>query len=197
MVCSFFFLSFEYLYHGHFIKKKLRTFLSFYISQDAKNNIQIACTWVWINSALKPTWCLVLEAQSCLTLCDPMDGSPPGSSVHEILQAGILERLAIPFFLNFSFPLIHTTVLKTPGPLLWKISLVSISSIFPILDLRSCILGKLITYLSQFPNQLLLQGSLLEYSGRWYLESRIWDFSIIIAPRVSVFPGLLRMGKNS
>ena len=33
----------------------------------------------------------VLVAQSCLTLCDPMDYSPPGSSVHEILQARILE----------------------------------------------------------------------------------------------------------
>ena len=29
--------------------------------------------------------------RSCLTLCDPMDCSPPGSSVHGILQAGILE----------------------------------------------------------------------------------------------------------
>ena len=33
----------------------------------------------------------VLVAQSCLTLCDPMDYSPPGSSVHGILQARILE----------------------------------------------------------------------------------------------------------
>ena len=32
----------------------------------------------------------VLDAQSCRTLCDPMDGSPPGSSVHGILQARIL-----------------------------------------------------------------------------------------------------------
>ena len=30
--------------------------------------------------------------QSCLTLCDPMDCSPPGSSVHGILQARILTR---------------------------------------------------------------------------------------------------------
>ena len=29
--------------------------------------------------------------QSCLTLCDPIDGSPPGSSVHGILQARVLE----------------------------------------------------------------------------------------------------------
>ena len=33
---------------------------------------------------------------SCLTLCDPMNRSPPGSSVHGILQARILEWIAIP-----------------------------------------------------------------------------------------------------
>ena len=35
--------------------------------------------------------------QSCLTLCDPMDSSPPGSSVHRTLQARILEWVAISF----------------------------------------------------------------------------------------------------
>ena len=35
--------------------------------------------------------------QSCPTLCDPMDHSPPGSSVHGILQARILEWVAISF----------------------------------------------------------------------------------------------------
>ena len=39
----------------------------------------------------------VLVAQSCLTLCDPMDYSPPGSSVHGILQARVLEWVAISF----------------------------------------------------------------------------------------------------
>ena len=34
--------------------------------------------------------------QWCPTLCDPMDCSPPGSSVHGILQAGILEWVAMP-----------------------------------------------------------------------------------------------------
>ena len=37
-----------------------------------------------------------LAAQSCLTLCDPMDCSPPGCSVHRILQARILEWVAMP-----------------------------------------------------------------------------------------------------
>ena len=35
--------------------------------------------------------------QSCLTLCDPTDGSPPGSSVPGILQARTLEWVAISF----------------------------------------------------------------------------------------------------
>jgi len=39
---------------------------------------------------------VVWVAQLCLTRCDPMDCSPPGSSVHEIFQARILEWIAIP-----------------------------------------------------------------------------------------------------
>ena len=34
----------------------------------------------------------------CLTLCDRLDKSPPGSSARGILQARMLERVAIPFF---------------------------------------------------------------------------------------------------
>ena len=35
--------------------------------------------------------------QSCLTLCDPIDGSPPGSAIPGILQARTLEWVAISF----------------------------------------------------------------------------------------------------
>ena len=38
----------------------------------------------------------VLVTQSCPTLCDPLDCSPPGPSVHGILQASILEWVAMP-----------------------------------------------------------------------------------------------------
>ena len=42
-------------------------------------------------------WCVYVKSlQLCPTLCDPMDGSPPGSSVHGILQARILEWIALP-----------------------------------------------------------------------------------------------------
>ena len=44
----------------------------------------------------------VLVAQSCPTLCNPMDCSPPGSSVHGILQARILEYVTISFDRGFS-----------------------------------------------------------------------------------------------
>ena len=40
--------------------------------------------------------CICLVAQSRPTLCDPMNCSPPGSSVHGIFQAGILEWAAFP-----------------------------------------------------------------------------------------------------
>ena len=45
-----------------------------------------------------------LKAQSYLTLCDPIDCSPPGSSVHGILQARMLEWVAISFFRGSSQP---------------------------------------------------------------------------------------------
>ena len=44
------------------------------------------------------------HAQPCLTLCNPMDHGPPGSSVHGILQARILEWVAMPSFRASSNP---------------------------------------------------------------------------------------------
>ena len=46
----------------------------------------------------------VLVVQSCPTLCNPMDCNPPGSSVHGILQARILEWVAISFSRRSSWP---------------------------------------------------------------------------------------------
>ena len=52
----------------------------------------------------------MLVAQSCPTLCDPMDCSSSGCSVHGILQARILERVAIPLPRGFSQPRDRTQV---------------------------------------------------------------------------------------
>ena len=59
----------------------------------------------------KQMFCVcVLVTQSCLTLCNPMDCSPPGSSVHGILQERILEWVAIPFSRGSSWPRDQTWV---------------------------------------------------------------------------------------
>ena len=57
----------------------------------------------------------VLVAQSCLTLCNPKDCSPPGSYVHGILQARILEWVAVSFSRGSSWPRDQTWVSCTAG----------------------------------------------------------------------------------
>ena len=75
-------------------------------------------------------------AQLCSTLCDPTDCSPPGSPVHGLLQARMLEWVAISFFKGYSWPRDRTHVSCTSGrfftvcatretfPKLWVIMLV-------------------------------------------------------------------------
>ena len=57
----------------------------------------------------------VLGAQSCPTLCNPRHCSPPGSSVHGILQARVLEWVAIPFSRGSSWPRNRTWVSYIAG----------------------------------------------------------------------------------
>ena len=78
------------------------------------NNIKVYCLYYWfcfLNFLLimKLTTILIRchlctkfllaakSLQSCPTLCNPVDGSPPGSRVHGILQARVLEWVAIAF----------------------------------------------------------------------------------------------------
>ena len=56
--------------------------------------------------------CCAKSLQSCLTLCDPMDCRLPGPSVHGILQARILEWLAIFFSLQLLLTMIYNIVLS-------------------------------------------------------------------------------------
>ena len=56
----------------------------------AKNIQQEMCIKMMYAAAAK-------SLQSCLTLCDPIDGSPPGSTTLGILQARTLEWVAISF----------------------------------------------------------------------------------------------------
>ena len=60
--------------------------------------------------------CLYAKSlQLCLTLFDPMDCSLPGSSVHGILQATILEWVAVPSSRGSSWPRDQTHVCKSPA----------------------------------------------------------------------------------
>ena len=59
------------------------------------------------DSFLHTMW---VRVQSCLMLCNPMDCSPPGSSVHGISQARILEWIAISFLRRSSRPRNQTHV---------------------------------------------------------------------------------------
>ena len=61
------------------------------------------------------TLCVCLVAQSCPTLWDPMDCSSPRSSDYGILQAGILEWVAVPFSSGSSQPRDRTQVSHTGG----------------------------------------------------------------------------------
>ena len=69
-----------------------------------QNEQQVFCLSIWLSSTHSllysplPSYKVkVLVAQLCPTLCNPMDYSPSGSSVHGILQARILQWVAILF----------------------------------------------------------------------------------------------------
>ena len=95
-----------YIYPGIGLWSVLAPWLSppliFYWSQI----LPLADSWVILTSGL----ILSVHAQLCLTLCDPMDGSPPGSSVHEIFQTRIMEKIAVHPPGDFSQPRDQTQV---------------------------------------------------------------------------------------
>ena len=67
---------------------------SFYHHNNSKKQVLLVSIYILWNE----------RTQSCLTLCDPMDCSPPGSSLYGILQARILEWVVIHFFTGSSQP---------------------------------------------------------------------------------------------
>ena len=73
--------------------------LGFWATQIIEQNFNYGCNLfpiqTWKNRC---KWALSEVAQSCPTLYDPMDCSPPGSSVHGIFQERVLEWVAMPSF---------------------------------------------------------------------------------------------------
>ena len=126
-------------------------------------------------------------AQSCLTLCDPMDCSLPGSSVHGIFQAIVLEWIAIFFSVvvvqslsHVQFPAIPWTVARqaslsfTISQSLFK--LMSIESVMPshhiILYYFLLHLPAIFPSIRVFSNESVL-------CIRW---PKYWSFSFSISP---------------
>ena len=58
--------------------------------------------------------CVYSVTQSCPTLCDPLDCSPPGSSVHEVFQSRVLDWVAISSSKGSSQPRDQTKIFCTP-----------------------------------------------------------------------------------
>ena len=91
------------LYKAQFYSVVLEMITSFVLFLDKWLSITL-------NISLKVK---MLVAQSCLTLCNPMDCSPPGSSVHRILLVRILKWVAMPFLRGSSWPRDWTWVFHT------------------------------------------------------------------------------------
>ena len=92
--------------HPEMLRKWHSNLLMPYI--ESRNDWQ---PWLLYSSFL----CCHLVAQSCPTLCHPMDGSLPGSSVHGILQARILEWVAISSSRDLPDPEIEPKSLISPA----------------------------------------------------------------------------------
>ena len=90
-------------------------------SSQPKNQTQVSC----IAGRFFTDWAMreapiilirkVLVTRLCPTLCNPVDYSTPGFSVHGVLQARILEWVAIPFSRGSSWPRDQTWVSCTAG----------------------------------------------------------------------------------
>ena len=88
-------------------------------SSQARNQTQVSCIAgrFFTDWAMREALCKMLAIkllQLCPTLCDPIDGSPPGSPVPGILQARTLEWVAISF----------------PNAWKWKVKMKSLSRVW-------------------------------------------------------------------
>ena len=109
----------------HSFKKIIQTRASagLNLRNPGLNNLTSADNWLSALLTLNLNICQYINTaehfvfQSCLTLCDPMDYSPPGSSVHSILEARILEWVAISFSRRSSRPRDRAWVSCTAGRL--------------------------------------------------------------------------------
>ena len=97
----------------------------------------------------------VLVAQSCLILCNPMDSSPSGSSIHGIFQARTLEWVAIPRILEWVANLSNPGI--KPGSLAGRFF-----TIWPTREVQSLLILKP-NEIQALLNDCYMSGTILEY----------------------------------
>ena len=97
----------------------LATFLSSHIKQKCYPSGAVKLFWHWLHEKEVE---VSKVAQSCPTLCDPKDCCLPGSSVHGIFQARVLEWVAIPFSRVSSRPRDQTQVSCIVSKTLYRLS---------------------------------------------------------------------------
>ena len=110
-------------------------------------------------------------AQSCQTLSDPMDCSLPGSSVHEIFQARVLEWVAIAFSILAGY--IHVNSSHNCAYLVIKQILLDVSSEFSLIAILS----------------LYIYPFLSSWSFHHWQELGLPDFSLLtlLVPKYTTF----------
>ena len=84
------------------------------MGKNTRPRAKVSCSTEGLPPALG-VWCVCEVAQSCPTLCDPVDCSLPGSSVHGIFQARVLEWVATSFSRRSSPPRNRTRVSRIVG----------------------------------------------------------------------------------
>ena len=94
--------------------KKLENVLWWFLEKQIAR-LQCTCVWLYPRIEGLMKWfpkflCACVVSRSCLTLCDPTDCCPPGSSVHGIFQAMVLEWVAISSSKGSSWPRDQTWV---------------------------------------------------------------------------------------
>ena len=122
-------------------------------------------------------------AQSSLTLCDPVDCSPPGSSVHGIFQARVLEWGAIAFsrFIESLLLILHRSgivrgSLRLPSQNTITVCLIKTEILcFSVLEGTS---PKSSCQQDQVPSQTYCRDSSLPLSSLWWFAGNPWHFSM-------------------
>ena len=129
----------------------------------------------------------------CLSLCDPTDCSPPGSSVHGILQARILEWVAISIFKGSSRPRDWTQVFCIAGECFTLWATREVIPLQPLVTASSQVpsLASLLSYFSNMLSQSPFSFRLLYGSTPWFFACSWWHMLPIESSSPPTFSPLI------